>query len=250
MTINGARGSNGAGLLLTLAVLGWTGVAQAQSLDDIVEAAVAAAGGREAIERIETLRAAGTFTMGTEFGDIGGDMEVVIVPHQKIYQALRSDLFSQTSAWDGSVAWQSDDFTGTIELTGTAAANLRNQSVLDWFVGYQNPIFDDVQYAKADDEQVDGRDHFVVEISAGGIPYRYFLDKETHLVTQLLLELDVPEAGGLVEVTVRLSEYETFEGVQMPTRQQQVIPGVFDLDVTFGRTVVNGPVDEAIFAKP
>ena len=250
MTMNGARSSGGAGLLLTLAVLMGAGAAQAQSLDEIVEAAVAATGGREAISRIESLRRTGPFTMGTEFGDLGGDLEAVIIPNQKVYQSLSSDFFSQTTAWDGTVAWQSDDLQGTVELSGTDAANVRNQSVLDWFAAYPNPSFDDVQYAKGDDQQLGGRDHFVVELAAGGLDYGYFIDKETYLVTQIMLEINNPQVGGMVEVTIRLSDYETFEGVKMPTRQQLSIPGVFDLDTTFSETVINGPVDETIFAKP
>ncbi len=250
MPINGAQSSGGAGLLLTLAVLVGPSAAQAQSLDEIVEAALAATGGREAINRIESVRRTGPFTMDTELGPLGGEMEAVIIPNQKVYQTLRSDLFTQTSAWDGTVAWQSDDFTGTVELSGTDAANLRNQSVLDWFQGFQNPAFDDVQYRKGDDQQLGGRDHFVVELSAGGIPYRYFIDKETYLVTQIMLEMAIPDVGGMAEITVRLSEYETFEGVQMPTRQRLSIPGLFELDSNFSQTVINGPVDEAIFRKP
>ncbi len=250
MRIDRVQNSTGVGLLMTLAVLVWTGTAQAQSLDEIIEAAVEATGGRQAIERIQTVRFTGSFSMDTEFGPIDGDLEIVIIPNQKIYQGLFSDLFTQRSAWDGTVAWQSDDFTGTVELTGTAAANLQNQTVLDWSQAYQNPVFGDVQYAKADDEQVDGRDHFVVEISAGGIPYRYFIDKETHLVTQLMLEIEVPEIGGMVEVTGRVSEYKTFEGVQMATRTQLSIPGIYELDMRYSETVINGPVDEAIFTKP
>ena len=250
MPINGAQSSSRAGLVLTLAVLMGAGAARAQSLDEIVEAAIAASGGREAIGRIESVRRTGPFTMDTELGPLGGEMEAVIIPNQKVYQSLRSDLFTQTSAWDGTVAWQSDDFTGTVELSGTDAANLRNQSVLEWYQGFENPAFDDVQYRKGDDQQVGGRDHFVIELSAGGIPYRYFIDKETYLATQILLEMAIPDVGGMIEIRVRLSEYETFEGVKMPTRQLLSIPGLFELDTTFSETVINGPVDEAIFAKP
>ena len=153
MTIKGAQGPSRAGLLLTLGVLAWAGAAQAQSLDEIIEAAVAATGGRDAIAQIETVRHTGSFTMGTDFGPIEGSLEIVIIPNQKMYQALISDLFSQRSAWDGTAAWQSDSFTGTVELTGTAAANLRNQTALDGFQAYQNPVFPDAEYAKADDEQ-------------------------------------------------------------------------------------------------
>ena len=45
MPIKGARSSKGAGLLLTLAALMGSSAAQAQSLDDIVEAVIAATGG-------------------------------------------------------------------------------------------------------------------------------------------------------------------------------------------------------------
>ena len=89
-----------------------------------------------------------------------------------------------------------------------------------------------------------------MELSAGGLDYQYFIDKETYLVTQIMLEINNPQVGGMVEVTIRLSDYETFEGVKMPTRQRLSIPGAFDLDTTFSETVINGPVDQAIFAKP
>jgi len=42
MTIKGAQGPGRAGLLLTLGVLAWAGAAQAQSLDEIIEAAAGA----------------------------------------------------------------------------------------------------------------------------------------------------------------------------------------------------------------
>ena len=48
MTIKRAQGSNGTGLLLTLAVLVGPSAAQAQSLDEIFEAALAATGPRRA----------------------------------------------------------------------------------------------------------------------------------------------------------------------------------------------------------
>jgi len=248
MTMNGLQGLRGALLTPVLALLAWGGTAHAQSLDEIVDAAVEATGGREAIERIETIKRSGTFVMDTEFGAIAGDTEVVTIPYEKVYQLLTSDFFTQTSAWDGSVAWQSDDFQGTVELSGTDAANLRNQAVLDWFVAYQTSHFGDVQYVKGPDEQVDGRDHFVVEIAAGGIDNRFFLDKETYLVSQIMIELDDADLGA-IEVTVTLSEYEVFEGVKMATKSHVSIPDVFDIDTTYNETEINEPIDETIFVK-
>ena len=90
MTINRAQSLRGAGLLLTLAVLVWADGAQAQRLDDILEAAVAASGGSEALGRIATVRRTGTFTMGTDFSAIERDTEVVSNHNTKVYQGQNS----------------------------------------------------------------------------------------------------------------------------------------------------------------
>ena len=63
-------------LAWTGAVLAWTGAAQAQGLDEIIEAAVAATGGREAIGRIESVRRSGPFTMDTELGPLGAERKL------------------------------------------------------------------------------------------------------------------------------------------------------------------------------
>ena len=95
MSINGIQRLRGLLVAPVLALLVWAGTAQAQSLDEIVDAAVEATGGREAIERIETVKRSGTFVMDTEFGAIAGDTEVVTIPYEKVYQLLISDVFTQ-----------------------------------------------------------------------------------------------------------------------------------------------------------
>ena len=87
-----------AGLILALSVLSYAGAARAQTLEEIVDASLEATGGREALGRIASVRQTGTFSMSTPFGDLEGDVESVIIPNQKLYQSLDSDLFQQTTA--------------------------------------------------------------------------------------------------------------------------------------------------------
>ena len=67
------------------------GAAHAQTLDEIIEASLEAAGGRDAMAAITSVRQAGSFTMSTAYGDLEGDTEVITIPNQKIYQLLDSD---------------------------------------------------------------------------------------------------------------------------------------------------------------
>ena len=104
--MTGTRISRTVGALLLACVsLVPAGVAQAQTLDEIVEASLEATGSRDAMGRITSVRYTGTFTMSTGYGDIDGDTEVVIIPSQKLCQDLNSDLFQQTGAWNGTSAW-------------------------------------------------------------------------------------------------------------------------------------------------
>lgn len=72
------------------------GAAQAQTLDEIIQASLEAAGGREAMGRITSVRQTGTFTMSTGYGDLDGDTEVLIIPNEKLYQELDHSIFEKS----------------------------------------------------------------------------------------------------------------------------------------------------------
>ncbi len=106
--------------------------AQAQTLDEIIEASLEAAGGRDAMARVTSVRRTGTFTMSiTGVGDIDGDTEVVIIPNQKLYTLLDSDFIQETGAWNGTSGWQSDPMQGTVDVAA--------QTLLHPFLAYNRP---------------------------------------------------------------------------------------------------------------
>ena len=102
--------------------------------------------------------------MGTGYGDLDGDIEVVTIPNQKVYQALESDLFEQFSGWNGVSGWQSDTAQGLIDLEGDQAASLAAQTALHPFIAYGRPEFGVTEFQKLDDADIGGRAHHVVRI--------------------------------------------------------------------------------------
>ena len=236
-------------LLLACVLLVPAATAQAQTLDEIIEASLEAAGGRDAMARVTSVKRTGSSTMNTPFGPIEGDAELIIIPNQRVYQSLDSEVFQQTSAWNGTAAWQSDTMQGTIDLEGAQAGNLQAQTLLHYFLPYNAPELVLAEYRKLDDTEVEGRPHHVVGVTVGTFEIEMLVDVETKMLRRVRFEIDNP-AGGTVEASMDTLDYEAFDGVMMPTRTTLDIPGVVTIDTMFTTTELNVEVDHSIFEKP
>lgn len=224
--------------------------AQAQSLDEIIMASLEAAGGRDAMARITSVRQTGTFTMSiTGLGDIAGDTEVVIIPNQKRYQSLDSDFIQQTGAWNGTSGWQSDPLQGTVDVEGQQAETLAVQTLLHPFLAYNTPELGPAEYRKLDDTEVGGRPHHVVAASTESLEFEIFVDAETKLVSRIRFDTDYPQVG-TVTITAETSAHEEHNGVMFATRSSLDIPGLFTIETHYTTVELNGEVDHSIFEKP
>ena len=248
--MTGTRISRTVGALLLACVsLVPAGVAQAQTLDEIVEASLEATGGRDAMGRITSVRYTGTFTMITGYGDIDGDTEVVIIPSQKLYQDLNSDLFQQIGAWNGTSAWQSDNVQGMVGLEGQQAESLEYQTMLHPFLPYNTPALGQAEFSKLDDAEVGGRSHHVVAVSKGSLSYKFSVDAETKLVSRITFDTDIPQAVR-VTITAEASGYEEHNGVLLAMLATVDIPGFVTIETRYTTVELNGEVDHSILEKP
>ena len=223
--------------------------AQAQTLDEIIQASLEAAGGREAMGRITSVRQIGTFTMSTGYGDLDGDTEVLIIPNEKLYQELDSDLFQQTGGWNGTAGWQSDSMQGTVDLEGQQAESLEYQTHLHPFLPYNTPAYSPAEFSKLDDAEVGGRSHHVVAVSRGSISFKFFVDAETKMVSRIMFDTDVPQARR-VTITAEASGYEEHNGVMLATRSTVDVPGLITIEARYTTVELNVEVDHSIFEKP
>ena len=237
------------GLVLALSVLFCTGAARAQTLDEIVDGSLEATGGREAIGGVESVRQTGSFTMSTPFGDLEGDFENLVIPNQKLYQSFDSDLFQQTTGWNGLAAWQSDSTQGVIDVTGPQLAALVAQSSLHpfWDYGGSGPFTP--EYSRLDDAELNGRNHHVVQASWQGVDFQVFVDAETLLVSRIQFANEVPGMGTLT-VTADASDYEEHGGVMWSASNTVEVEGAFRIDMSIDAVEINGEVDQSIFEKP
>lgn len=235
--------------LIVAAVLAHAGAAQAQTLEEIVDASLEAVGGREALAEVESVRQTGTFTMSTPFGDLEGSVENVVIPGRKLYQSLDSDLFQQTTGWNGIAAWESDSTQGVRDLGGPAAAALVAQSSLHPFWDYGSSEPDAPVYSRLDDIDLDGRNHHVVQASWQGFDFQVLVDADTMLVSRIEFASEAPGMGP-VTVVADAAGYEEHAGVLWSATNTIEIEGAFRMDVRLTGVEVNGEVDHTIFDKP
>lgn len=233
-------------LVLLLFCIGEVG---AQTLDQIINESLDAAGGRDAIEAVTSLRRTGMFTMSTPFGDIEGDTEVVIIPNRKIYQDFDSDFFQQTSAWNGITAWRADNTQGLVELEGEPAVGLIAQTGLHPFLAYDGPQLLPVTFELLEDADVEGQLHHVVTASVEGVTFTVFVDAATKLVFRVQSNTELPQLGP-VTITADSVDYTEQGGVMWPARSLLDIPGLVTIDSRFNSTELNVDVDQSIFEKP
>ena len=236
------------GQVLVLLLLCAGGV-EAQTLDQVINESLNAGGGRDALEGVTSVRLTGRFFMNTPFGDIEGDTEVIIIPNRKIYQDFDSDLFQQTSGWNGTTAWRADNMQGLVELEGTPAVGLIAQTGLHPFLAYDRPQVVPVTFELLEDADLGGRRHHVVAASVEAVTFTVFVDTETKLVSQVQSNTELPQVGP-VTITASSSGYTEQGGVMWPMQRVLDIPGLATIDSRFSEIELNVDVDHNIFEKP
>jgi zinc protease len=240
-------------LAVVAVVLSWTGLASAQTADEIVEKSIAALGGRAAIEKAKTRVATGTISLQTPAGDIPGTIEIYSAVPNKVRTVVKADL-TQFGAgplvvdqrFDGTNGYVLDSLQGNRDITGNQLENMKVSSFPHPFLTYKAL---GTSVALGPKEKIGTRDAFVVTFTpVAGSPVRQFIDAETFLPVRAVSTVDVPQIGQL-EQTADSSDFRDVDGVKTPFRIA-LSSSVQGLTITITKIENNVPVDAKLFSKP
>jgi len=220
--------------------------ASAQTVEDIIEKSLKAQGGREALTTLKCVERKGEVDVDGAFGQMEGTVEECVVPGKKALRALDLAVFVQKDGFNGEVAWR-EGMNGLQDLEGDEALQIKQSVIL-------NPLLmigqDGVKAEKLDDEKIDDKDYYVLELKAEDRPaIKLFIDKESDLFRRMTLVQNNPQFGE-VEIVTESSDYEDFGPVKLPTKQKIALGEILNIDTTYTETKVNGDIDETIFDKP
>lgn len=236
-------------LLVALLLLGLSfAPAFGQTAEEILEAHVQATGGKDRLMQVETVRQSGELIFKSDYaGAMEGTIEIAVVPRKKIFRSSDLGAFSSKAAWDGTTGWE-QGIQGLRTLEGEELEQLKAQSEIFFATGlWRDP---ESTIERVDDEDLDGQPHYVLQygdVSASGITV--YIDQETHLISQMVNKVNIPGVGEAVAVT-DLWDYHTHDGIVLPKTMSLSIEGIFSSETTFTETVINGQIDDNLFAKP
>lgn len=230
-------------LTCAVATFGQEAAKPAISVDEIMEKAIAANGGKAALEKMTSYVAKGTLEMSA-MGVTAANEVYAKAPDKRLSVTSVDGYGEVVQGVDGKTAWSSDPQGGLKEITGEQLAQLRREADF-----YGAAHWKDL-YPKAEvtgKEKAAGRDCWMVKLTpAEGKPVMHCYDAETFLVTRAVN----PGPGG-VEIPVELSDYKDMgNGVKSPYTIKVNMPEMGEMIIRYKEITPNVEIDDAKFAKP
>jgi len=214
------------------------------TVDEILDKYVKAIGGKEAIEKIKSRTAKGSFEI--EAMNMNGTIEMFAKAPNK--NATKIDLPGVgvvNDVYDGSKGWDSNPMTGLRELTGAELAAMKRRA------DFHSEIHFKQQYPKMEvkgKEKVGSSEAYVIEATPDeGAPEKLYFDVNTGLIVRHDLEVEGPQ--GKMATEVYTDDYKVVDGVKIPHTLKQVNP-MFAMTMKFTEIKTNVEIDEAKFNKP
>jgi hypothetical protein len=214
------------------------------AVDDILDKYVKAIGGKEAIEKVTSRTAKGSFEI--EAMNMTGTFEIFSKAPNK--NAMKIDLPGfgvVNNVFDGAKAWDSNPMTGLRELSGAELAAVKRRADFYAAVNFKK------QYSKMEvkgREKVGSSDAYVIEATpADGGPEKLYFDVNTGFLVRRDAEVEGPQ--GKMATESYTDDYKAVDGVKIPHLVKQVNP-MYAVTMKLTEVKSNVEIDEAKFNKP
>jgi hypothetical protein len=229
-----------------------TGVARAQSVDDVVEKNLTAMGGRAALSKLESRGVSGKVTVTVQGNDLPGTVDIWLKAPNRSRSLTRLDLSAVGGAelvvdqrCDGVAGFVRDSRRADRELSGSELSHMANAS-------FPTPLLDykaaGARIELVGKQTLAGRETLVLLYTPkSGAVTRLFLDAETWLLVRAVTT--VSSGGAEVEQVSRPSDYRAVDGVRVPFVVAVETPGQV-LTMRLEKVAHNVAIDEALFRRP
>jgi outer membrane lipoprotein-sorting protein len=241
-------------LLSVVLVPAISGIASAQTADEVITKMITALGGRDALSKLTSRRSIGTVVISTTNGDIPGTAEIDAKAPNKSRTHLELDLSAMGMAdkmivdqkFDGTTGFATNSMQGDMEISENQLQNAKNNL-------FPSPLMSMKERGVALEvlpkETLGGKSYLVLLATPkAGSPVKFYVDPDTYLPARTVVTVDAPAMGGKVEQTSELSDYREVMGVKVPYK---LVNSSAQQTATFTFTKVEHNVDlpDSLFAK-
>jgi outer membrane lipoprotein-sorting protein len=219
--------------------------AQTPSADELVAKNLAARGGQEKLQSLNTMKMVGNVTFQ------GMDMPMTLVTKRpnKMRQQLTVQGQEVVQAFDGQTVWAQNPMLGpgAQPVEGPQADMIKTQALFDGpLLGYKDRG-DTLEVVG--EAQVDGAKAWKLKLSRkDGRTMHIFLDAETGLERQMSATME--QNGMTMEVDTIFSDYQPVEGVPVARSVRTLIGGQQMGGLKVTSVEYNVPVEDTAFVMP
>jgi hypothetical protein len=214
--------------------------------DEIMDKAIQATGGREALMKLTSLTGTGTMDI-VAMGSKATTEMYAKAPDKRLTVTKVEGYGEIKEGYDGKIAWSMEPQNGLVELSGERLAQAKRDSQFNGELRWKE------LYPKAEvtgKEKVGDRDCWVLKLTpTEGKPVVRYYDAETFLMAKVVVTADTPQ--GPTEIPVEFSDWKDIgNGVKGPYTLKITLPGIGDLVTKYTEMKYNVDIDDAKFAKP
>jgi hypothetical protein len=219
---------------------------KAQPADQILDKYIQAVGGAEALARLTSFAAKGTFQ---GYQDEKYPVEVFAKAPNQISTVVHTAAGDSVTTYDGRAGWIAGPATerpvSLLDLTGGDLLGVKLDAAV-WFPAQLKGAF--MQWRAASSASIDGHDMRMIQGSADGrYPVNLYFDSKSGLLARMVRYDESPV--GLNPTQIDYTDYRDVGGVRIPYRM--MVTWLDGRSATeFSEIQPNVPVNAARFAKP
>jgi outer membrane lipoprotein-sorting protein len=231
--------------VLCLALLAAAPALAQPSADELVAKNLAARGGREKLQSLETMKMVGNATFQ------GMDMPMTLITKRpnKMRQELTMQGQAIVQAFDGTTVWVQNPMMGpgAQPIEGPQADALKTQALFDGpLVGYKERG-DTLEVVG--EAEVEGTKVWKLKLARkDGRAMHIFLDADTGLEKQMSATME--QNGMTMEFDTIFSDYQPADGVQVARSMKTMMGGQPMATVKITSVEYNVPIEDSIFVMP
>jgi hypothetical protein len=214
----------------------------------LVEKAIKAHGGEDALGRSRNLSRTGSGTMSLS-GDQRFTEETLLALPDRVRMSVGLDKgLKLTLVINGDKGWQVSA-GAVLELSQPKVEEVREEAYVLWLTTLTPLLKDTFTLTPLPDGSVEGEPVAGIKVVAKGHPdAKLYFSKRTHLLVKI--ERRAREAGVPLDKTYIFGDYKDVDGVQLPVRELQLLNGKKFTERTSATYKVLRYVDEAAFKRP
>ncbi len=214
------------------------------TVDQVLDKYVEALGGKAALEKATSRVSKGSF----ELPEMGASGTVTVYAKAPDKTAVVVDIPSFgviKQAFDGTVSWEDNPMSGLTEKSGAALATAKREA------SFRRELELKTQYKQWEikgKQKLGDQDVYVMVATPDqGAVETWYFDAATGLLARVDAEREGPQGTALIQASFK--DYRDVEGVKIPFRIEQVMPGM-TIITKMDEVKQNVDIPDSQFAKP